>query len=219
LPKFKTTFLISFGWFLNAFLCNANGTGNIIRIKNAYQLRSITARIYSLGYFREDYEFVSNTAQDYLDVHNGRFCVTPEYPNGTYAYFCTVDASHNSYYPYAVGATFYGNYANRKVTAITESTTIYKGATALTETQFDNLNINIFPNPASDLIAIQVGSFVLENIEVTLLDLTGRKLSQTFIKKGQTIAYFDTQTLYAGAYLIQITSGKQTTTRKVVISK
>ena len=31
------------------------------------------------------------TEEEYLDIHNGRFCITPEYPEGTYAYFATVD--------------------------------------------------------------------------------------------------------------------------------
>ena len=26
-----------------------------------------------------------------LDENNGRFCVTPEFPNGTYAYFSTIN--------------------------------------------------------------------------------------------------------------------------------
>ncbi len=112
---------------------NTDGTGGIARIKSGYQLRNITTRTngpnvsatYFLGYFREDYEWVANTGQDYLDEHNGRFCVTPEYPNGTYAYFATVDANWNSAYPYVVGPTFYGEYANRKVTSITEATTVY----------------------------------------------------------------------------------------------
>ena len=74
-----------------------------------------------LGYFREDYEWVAHpNDEDYLDEHNGRFCVTPEYPNGTYAYFCTVDADWNSTYPYAVGPTFYGVYTNASVSTITE---------------------------------------------------------------------------------------------------
>ena len=34
--------------------------------------------------FVEDFKF--NNSGD-LDVHNGRYCRTPEYPNGTYAYF------------------------------------------------------------------------------------------------------------------------------------
>jgi hypothetical protein len=119
---------------------NANGTGGIVRIKSGYQLANIANRslwpdgtdvpdgpainaTYFLGYFREDYEFVTHAGQeDYLDEHNGRFCITPEYPAGTYAYFATVDANWNSAYPYAVGPTFYGVYANRKVLYVTEST-------------------------------------------------------------------------------------------------
>ena len=40
--------------------------------------------IYSEGFFVEDYSFSDDKD---LDEHNGRFCKTPEYPNGVYAYF------------------------------------------------------------------------------------------------------------------------------------
>jgi YHYH protein len=85
---------------------NTDGTGGITRIKSSYQLRTTRGAgtvpstiTFPLGYFREDYEFIARTGQDYLDVHNGRFCKTPEYPNGIYCYFATVDANHNSAYP------------------------------------------------------------------------------------------------------------------------
>lgn len=41
------------------------------------------------GAFVQDYEFVPGTGD--LDECNGRFGVTPEYPEGTYAYFLTTD--------------------------------------------------------------------------------------------------------------------------------
>ena len=112
---------------------NSDGTGGITRIKSSYQLKNMTSRVngppvnntYFLGYFKEDYEYISNNNSDYLDDHNGRFCITPGYPNGTYAYFCTVDENWNSAYPYAVGPTFYGVYANASVNNISEPTTIY----------------------------------------------------------------------------------------------
>ena len=123
---------------------NTNGTGGIVRMKSSYGLRNITTRTtystgasvtagpavsstYPLGYFREDYVYTAPTSTDYLDEHNGRFCVTPEYPSGTYAYFCTVDANHNSAYPYAVGPTFYGNKVVTKVTTIPGTATTYTG--------------------------------------------------------------------------------------------
>lgn len=59
------------------------------------------------GTFVEDYIY-DDTVGD-LDEHNGRYCVTPEYPNGTYAYFSTIDSSGNPVYPYFVGRTFFGD--------------------------------------------------------------------------------------------------------------
>jgi hypothetical protein len=42
--------------------------------------------LYPLGFFVEDYEFKGIGD---LDEYNGRYCATPEYPNGVYAYFST----------------------------------------------------------------------------------------------------------------------------------
>lgn len=59
---------------------------------------------YPMGMFVEDY--IYDGSGD-LDVHNGRYCVTPDYPSGTYAYFCTVDGSGNPAYPYVIGESWY----------------------------------------------------------------------------------------------------------------
>ena len=45
------------------------------------------------GYFVEDYTYKKVVDESVLDKNNGRFCITPEYPNGTYAYFATIDDS------------------------------------------------------------------------------------------------------------------------------
>ena len=216
---------------------NEDGTGGITRIKSGYQLRSITVRThwadgtdvddgpavdatYFLGYFREDYEFISHADEDYLDEHNGRFCVTPEYPNGTYAYFATVDESWNSAYPYIIGPTFYGQYANRAVTTISEPTTVYTPVTtSISDERFNKTIISVFPNPASDLLAIQLEGLVEENIQVDLIDVTGKTVATTSIPKGSTIAYFDVQTVYEGAYLLNFTVGGKLITKKVIIGK
>lgn len=47
---------------------------------------------YPLGYFIQDYEYVSGSGD--LDKYNGRFCVTPEFPSGTYAYFIATDSRY-----------------------------------------------------------------------------------------------------------------------------
>ncbi|MEM9704381.1 MAG: YHYH protein, partial [Planctomycetota bacterium] len=41
------------------------------------------------GTFTQDYEYVDGVSD--LDECNGRHCVTPEFPDGTYAYFLTDD--------------------------------------------------------------------------------------------------------------------------------
>ncbi len=125
---------------------NTDGTGGITRMKSSYSLRSITIRThyangtdvtdgpnvggnFPLGMYREDYQYnpTSATTPDFLDEHNGRFCVTPEYPNGIYCYFSTVNQNWNSAYPYVVGPTFYGVKNVTRVTSINETTTTYNG--------------------------------------------------------------------------------------------
>ncbi|WP_107039659.1 YHYH protein [Brumimicrobium mesophilum] len=59
-----------------------------------------------------------------MDEHNGRFYITPEYPNGAYAYFATVDEYWNSVYPYVFEPTFYRVATNRIVRSLDKPTTI-----------------------------------------------------------------------------------------------
>jgi YHYH protein/Secretion system C-terminal sorting domain len=212
---------------------NTDGTGGITRIKSSYELTTNTTRVngpnmdlvvgsqtFFNGYFKEDYVYVDHSGEpDYLDEHNGRFAVTPEYPNGTYAYYATVDEGWNSTYPYVVGPTFYGNASNRKVTAVNEPTTVYTGVSALTEAEFKQLDVTIFPNPAADLLVVQINTLVKEDMVVELLDLNGKVLQRKSIIKGSTIAYFDVQTVYDGVYFLQLSSGENRTTEKVFIAR
>lgn len=205
---------------------NTDGTGGITRMKSGYQLRTSrgtgtvpSTTTWALGYFREDYEFVAHATQDYLDEHNGRFCITPEYPNGTYCYFATVDANWNSAYPYVVGPTFYGVYANRKVTSVTEATTVYTPTTGTSNTNEAGLKLNIFPNPANDIIAIQVLGLNKENLNIELYDATGKLMQSSTIKAGATNTYLDASTLYSGVYMVRIASSTEVITKQVLISK
>ncbi len=216
---------------------NLDGTGGIVRIKSGYQLRNITERTqhaggitvdqgppinaeYFLGYYREDYEFVAHPGEeDYLDEHNGRICVTPEYPDGTYAYFCTVDENWNSAYPYVVGPTYYGNGAKRSVTTVDEATTVYTGTTSLSELDFQQIDITIFPNPTSEIVAVQLKGMAKDDFQLMLLDLNGKVLQTRQLRKGMTIVSFDVQTLYEGTYLVKIANGDNQLTKKVVITK
>ena len=72
---------------------------------------------YPAGFFVEDFTFVEGTGD--LDEHNGRFAATPEFPNGVYAYYTTVEETEvnnpNSpfneartpLFPYIIGDTYH----------------------------------------------------------------------------------------------------------------
>lgn len=217
---------------------NTDGTGGIVRMKSSFSLRNITTRTtyatgatvtagpdvsttYPLGLFREDYQYNATSAAtpDFLDEHNGRFCITPEYPKGIYCYFATVDENWNSAYPYVVGPTFYGVKSAVKVTSITEIVAIYKPSTSIANKYLDADKMNVYPNPASDAIAIQLNDLTSNTIALELYDLTGKLLQTTHLLQGSTIAYFDTRTLYEGTYLIKIVNDGNVITKKIVVAK
>jgi hypothetical protein len=85
---------------------------------------------YVLGHYLEDYDYLGNLGKtqgtDFdLDQYNGRLCVTPEFPNGTYAYFLSIETDGTPKFPYIVGRWFYGSPTGAAVTSITESVTEY----------------------------------------------------------------------------------------------
>lgn len=70
---------------------------------------------YALGRYIGDYDFLGDRGQIQgaagafdLDQYNGRTCVTPEFPQGTYAYFVSIDASGAPAFPYMLGKQYYG---------------------------------------------------------------------------------------------------------------
>jgi hypothetical protein len=218
---------------------NTDGTGGIVRMNSSYKLRDISIRNtyadgstvtpgppvnanYPLGYFREDYMYqpTSSATPDYLDEHNGRFCITPEYPKGIYCYFATVDKQWNSAYPYVVGPTFYGVRNAMKVQGINEPVTTYVPTSTATQNGPSTFqDVLVFPNPANDLIAIQCNDLNREDIKVELLNESGVTIKTTTMHQGSTIVYFETSTLYGGTYFIKISSPHSHKVRKIVLMK
>ena len=72
---------------------------------------------YPAGFFCEDFTFIEGYGD--LDEHNGRFAVTPDFPNGIYAYYTTIeqtatqnpldpfDGARKPVFPYVVGDTYH----------------------------------------------------------------------------------------------------------------
>jgi hypothetical protein len=213
---------------------NTDGTGAITRMKSSYQLKNQTTRTsgptvgqmigtqtFFNGYFREDYEYVAHASDaTYLNINNGRICNTPEYPvslypNGIFCYFTTVDANHNSTYPYVVGPTFYGNKTATTVTNVPSGTTTY-----LANNSFDlnNTKVSIYPNPAQDFIAIQT-QMVENDLKVELINELGQIVKTSKILQGSTLSILETDSVYNGIYFVKISDRNLSKSHKVIIQK
>ena len=87
-----------------------------------------------LGHYIEDFEylgdlgFIQGTHFD-LNEQNARFCVTPEFPSGTWAYFTPILADGTPVFPYTTGRQFFGTPSGGAVTSINEqvSTAVVAG--------------------------------------------------------------------------------------------
>ena len=81
---------------------------------------------FPLGRYVEDNDFLGDLGQTQgvgfdLDEYNGRFCVTPEFPAGTYAYFNAISAIGAPTYPYGVGGKYYGTPTAGTVATLAET--------------------------------------------------------------------------------------------------
>ncbi|MBS1914430.1 MAG: YHYH protein [Bacteroidetes bacterium] len=220
---------------------NADGSGGVTRMRSSYRLRSLTQRNslpdggtlqqsqygpdvspqYPLGFYIEDFEFVQSIGD--LDVHNGRFCVTPEYPNGTYAYFVTLDVDGNAAYPYILGPTYYGVVPQGNTgpqsghNTPAEPVTTYTG-TSDVEAPADARNLNIYPNPATDIATVQAPS-TDGDWRISISDLLGHNVASMGTIAGGTVRTFSVAGLVSGVYLMHLESGAQTRTTRLVIAR
>lgn len=69
---------------------------------------------YLLGHYLEDFDYRGDLGQtvgvDFdLNEQNVRFCVTPEFPAGTWAYFTTIYADGTPAFPYTTGRQYFGS--------------------------------------------------------------------------------------------------------------
>lgn len=163
---------------------NLDGTGKIKRMTPGYILKSMVTRTngpnidqtYPLGCFLEDYQYVAGSGD--LDEHNGRFCKTPEYPNGTYAYFVTIDKNQDPVYPYVLFGTYYGvvtpgnsGPGSGHVT-ISETVDTYNPSSNVNSPS-NNANVKMFPNPNNGYFQIEIESGE-NNFELNIFNPLGQ---------------------------------------------
>ncbi|MEO6046801.1 MAG: YHYH protein [Candidatus Kapaibacterium sp.] len=215
---------------------STNGIGPITRMRSGYRLRDITKRTtsptgatvaagpdvssqYLLGYYVEDFEFVNGLGD--LDEHNGRFCVTPEYPGGTYAYFITLDATGIAVYPYTVGPTYYGVIPPGNTgpqsghNTATEPVTTYSSGSAGVNGESTG-DWNVFPNPATVELTVQAPEHGIR-WRATLNDILGHELRVLGNISGGERLTVSVDGMSSGNYFVRLQSGRESRTTGVTI--
>jgi hypothetical protein len=124
------------------------------------------------GFFVEDYKFTGSGST--LDKSNGRFCKTPEFPNGVYAYFATIDASGTPQFPYFIGNEY-------KSQTLSENTTLNQSFDFSSST----LLRNTFPYKVADKNASY--DFISEIDDVTKQRINVESVTQGNIEKLKVV--------------------------------
>ena len=83
---------------------------------------------YPLGRYMEDNAYLGDLGYTQgvhfdLDEYNGRWCVTPEFTNGVYAYFVSIASNGAPKFPYNIGRAYHAAATGSTVTAISEAVT------------------------------------------------------------------------------------------------
>ena len=100
----------------------------------------------------------------------------------------------------------------------TNSSTISTTILAVEEPNAEILQVDVFPNPTTDLVQVRIKESKLEEIQLLVTDLTGRELFQGRYRVLQQSIGINTAAYPAGTYLLSLKdlSGKILGTYKIV---
>ena len=152
---------------------------NIVRMRSSYALKTnlvfneisnptpvridgplLTSEI--AGNFVEDYEY--NFGSGDLDQYNGRFCKTPDFPDGRYCYFVTIDATAvgNPIFPYVIGDRYNSLVDGWNLSTDAIQQNIPSGVIRYRD-PYENVDIDVerTPNETSNAITTEDGFILL----------------------------------------------------------
>ena len=118
------------------------------------------------GNFVEDYEYSFGLGD--LDQYNGRFCKTPDFPNGAYAYFVTIDATDagSPLFPYVIGPSFNSVVDEWNLSANAIQQNIPTGVVRYRD-PYENVDIDVerTPNASTAALTTEDGEILLFEVE------------------------------------------------------
>ncbi|HEU4717279.1 MAG TPA: T9SS type A sorting domain-containing protein, partial [Bacteroidia bacterium] len=143
----------------------------------------------------------------------------------TYAYFVTIDASLNPVYPFVIGPTYYGTVQSGNTgptgghVTITESTTVYTGATGINDAAAHTIGATIVPNPVQDYAFVYMDATSANNVTGRLYNSTGQLISTTENMQPSIAYSLDMTACPPGVYIFVMESGDRKFTQKIVKTK
>ena len=118
------------------------------------------------GKFVEDYKYVFDSGD--LDQYNGRFCKTPDFPDGRYCYFVTIDATEagNPVFPYVLGPSFNSVVDKWNLSTDAVQQNIPTGVVRYRD-PYENVDIDVerAPNASTNALTLENGDILLFEVE------------------------------------------------------
>lgn len=82
---------------------------------------------------------------------------------------------------------------------------------------FNNFSFVVYPNPATDAITVSFDKDLESNVDLFVLDLTGRTISTQRLAAGSKNHAVSLQNAAKGMYMISVVQGDNKTTKKVIV--
>ncbi len=175
--------------------------GVVAQMRSGYKLSIAADRPpFPDGFFVEDYSYSEVNDDTVLDENNGRFGITPEFQEGTYAYFATVDSTQAAsagafanykqpVFPYLIGENYHSTPNNFNFKVISNQDEFNFGSPWLRNTKPYNLidgelqyEYVYIPDKLSQTASIK-------NVESGLIDKIGIETGGNNYKIGDPIEF------------------------------
>ncbi len=79
------------------------------------------------------------------------------------------------------------------------------------------MDLKIYPNPTNNIVTIQLNEPAKEDLNILIIDLLGKTVSNSNIAQGAETLYLDTKVMNPGQYLMKLSNGDKSIIRKLVV--
>lgn len=97
------------------------------------------------------------------------------------------------------------------------STSVFTTGKKTSTFQLENTQLSIYPNPASEVIKINVRGQLNSNFNIGLYDISGRIIRSDQLSLGKTYLELDTKDMMSGIYLLKLEGVKERRVEKIII--